>query len=153
MTNQLEERPRASEEKVLAIVGLVLAFVGAVPVIVDLKSAVAKFVGVLIAVVLAALLLRGLRLWSRRQLDPFLAVLIVFFTLCTLIPLTILSSKDSKAAPPSGTGGNLLTTTSIDNIPTCGVFAIKAECDKWKDFSAAKKEFWFFDYPKAGLEE
>lgn len=111
MTNQLEERPRASEEKVLAIVGLVLAVVGAVPVIVDLKSAVAKFVGVLIAVVLAALLLRGLRLWSRKQLDPFLAVLIVLFTLCTLIPLTILSSKDRKEAPPFGTGGNLLTTT------------------------------------------
>ncbi len=45
---------------------------------------------------------------------------------------------------------NLLTTTRIDNIPTCGVFAIKAECEKWKDFTAAKKEFWFFDYPKAG---
>jgi hypothetical protein len=88
VTNQLEERPRASEEKVLAIVGLVLAVVGAVPVIVDLKSAVAKFVGVLIAVALAALLLRGLRLWSRKQLDPFLVVLIVLFTLCTLIPLT-----------------------------------------------------------------
>lgn len=48
---------------------------------------------------------------------------------------------------------NLLTTTRIDNIPTSGVFAIKAECDKWKDFASAKKEFWFFDYPKAGLEE
>ena len=112
VTNQLEERPRASEEKMLAIVGLVLAVVGAVPVIVDLKSAVAKFVGVLIAVVLAALLLRGLRLWSRKQLDPFLAVLIVLFTLCTLIPLAILSSKDGKVVPPSGTGGNLLTTKS-----------------------------------------
>lgn len=111
MTNQHEERPRANEEKVLAIVGLVLAVVGAVPVIVDLKSAVAKFVGVLIAVVLAALLLRGLRLWFRKRLDPFLAVLIVLFALCTVIPLIIVSSKDGKVASTSGAGGNLLTTT------------------------------------------
>lgn len=44
---------------------------------------------------------------------------------------------------------NLLTDTRIDNIPTCGVFAVKANCEKWKDFKEAKKEFWFFDYPKA----
>ncbi len=43
---------------------------------------------------------------------------------------------------------NLLTSTKIDNIPTCGIFAIKADCDKWKNFKEAKKEFWFFDYPK-----
>ena len=43
---------------------------------------------------------------------------------------------------------NLLTATRIDNIPTCGIFAAKADCDKWKDFKEAKKEFWFFDYPK-----
>jgi phosphohistidine phosphatase len=43
---------------------------------------------------------------------------------------------------------NLLTDTRIDNIPTCGIFAIKAECEKWKNFKEAKKEFWFFDYPK-----
>jgi phosphohistidine phosphatase len=48
---------------------------------------------------------------------------------------------------------NLLTETRIDNIPTCGVFAIKADCKKWKDFEEAKKEFWFFDYPKAGVSD
>jgi len=46
---------------------------------------------------------------------------------------------------------NMLTETRIDNIPTCGVFAIKADCDKWSEFKEAKKEFWFFDYPKAAL--
>lgn len=45
---------------------------------------------------------------------------------------------------------NLLTSTRIDNIPTCGIFAIKADCDKWKNFKEAEKEFWFFDYPKNG---
>lgn len=48
---------------------------------------------------------------------------------------------------------NLLTATRIDNMPTCSIFAIKADCKKWKDFADAKKEFWFFDYPKAGSSE
>ncbi len=44
---------------------------------------------------------------------------------------------------------NLLTDTRVDNIPTCGIFAIKADCDSWKKFKEASKEFWFFDFPKA----
>ena len=48
---------------------------------------------------------------------------------------------------------NELTETRIDNIPTCGVFAVKADCSSWKDFATAKKEFWFFDYPKAGSKD
>ena len=48
---------------------------------------------------------------------------------------------------------NLLTTTRVDNIPTCGVFAVKADCKKWEDFAEAKKEFEFFDYPKAGVTD
>jgi len=43
---------------------------------------------------------------------------------------------------------NMLTNARIDNIPTCGVFAVKAECDSWTQFRLAKKEFFFFDYPK-----
>ena len=43
---------------------------------------------------------------------------------------------------------NRLTNVRIDNIPTCGVFAVKIKCDRWKDFADAEKEFWFFDYPK-----
>ena len=43
---------------------------------------------------------------------------------------------------------NTLTSTGIDNMPTCSVFAVKADTDNWKDFAKAKKEFWFFDYPK-----
>ena len=48
---------------------------------------------------------------------------------------------------------NQLTETKVDNIPTCGVFAVKADCDKWKDFATAKKQFLFFDYPKAGQDQ
>lgn len=43
---------------------------------------------------------------------------------------------------------NELTKTKIDNMPTCGVFAVRVETDHWKDFWPAKKSFWFFDYPK-----
>ena len=43
---------------------------------------------------------------------------------------------------------NLLCDVSIDNIPTCGVFAVKIDTKSWADFKEAKKDFWFFDYPK-----
>jgi phosphohistidine phosphatase len=43
---------------------------------------------------------------------------------------------------------NALTEENIDNMPTCGVFAIKIKTKKWPDFKKAEKEFLFFDYPK-----
>lgn len=43
---------------------------------------------------------------------------------------------------------NMLTDTRVDNIPTCGVFGVKIPVDTWSKFEEAKKEFWFFDYPK-----
>lgn len=42
----------------------------------------------------------------------------------------------------------LVNSAAIDNMPTCSVFAVKAEVEKWKDFSKAKKQFVFFEYPK-----
>jgi phosphohistidine phosphatase len=44
---------------------------------------------------------------------------------------------------------NELTEVRVDNIPTCGIFAVKADIKHWADFKEAKKKFWFFDYPKA----
>ena len=44
---------------------------------------------------------------------------------------------------------NSLTTTRIDDMPTCGIFAVKADIKTWSEFEKADKEFWFFDYPKA----
>lgn len=46
---------------------------------------------------------------------------------------------------------NTLTTTRIDDMPTCSVFAIKTDAKKWRDIRDAKKEFWFFDYPKSNI--
>ena len=44
---------------------------------------------------------------------------------------------------------NQLTDSRIDNMPTCGIFAVKADIKHWKDFKHADKKLWFFDYPKA----
>jgi len=47
---------------------------------------------------------------------------------------------------------NQLTDTRVDNIPTCGVFAITVDCDNWSSFKEANKHFLFFDYPKSTLQ-
>ena len=36
----------------------------------------------------------------------------------------------------------------IDDMPTCGIFAIRIQTKKWADFKSESKEFIFFDYPK-----
>lgn len=43
---------------------------------------------------------------------------------------------------------SLNSGSAIDNMPTCGIFAVQAATDQWSHFTAAKKEFLFFDYPK-----
>lgn len=43
---------------------------------------------------------------------------------------------------------NQLTTTQIDNMPTCGIFAVKAEICRWLNFETSNKTFWFFISPK-----
>jgi len=42
----------------------------------------------------------------------------------------------------------LTDTVQIDTMPTCSVFAIQVQSNKWANFSKAKKKFLFFDYPK-----
>jgi phosphohistidine phosphatase len=44
---------------------------------------------------------------------------------------------------------NTLTSdTRIDNVPTCGMFAVTFDGD-WSTFRQAQKQFLFFDYPKS----
>lgn len=43
----------------------------------------------------------------------------------------------------------LVKNIRLDNLPTCGVFAVTAATDKWSDFEKAEKKLWFFDYPKS----
>jgi len=47
---------------------------------------------------------------------------------------------------------NVLTDARIDNIPTSGIFAVSIDTKKWSKFKDAKKNFLFFDYPKATVE-
>ena len=44
---------------------------------------------------------------------------------------------------------SLVQSVRIDDMPTCGIFAIEANIDDWKDFSHAEKKFLFFDFPKS----
>jgi phosphohistidine phosphatase len=43
---------------------------------------------------------------------------------------------------------NTLSNIRVDNMPTCGVFAVQSEAESWADFKASEKNFLFFDYPK-----
>ena len=43
---------------------------------------------------------------------------------------------------------NSLTSFNLDNMPTCSVFTVECNIPRWIDFSKAKKEFLYFDYPK-----
>lgn len=43
---------------------------------------------------------------------------------------------------------NTLTQVQIDNMPTCGIFAVKASVNHWSEFEDAEKELLFFNYPK-----
>lgn len=80
--------------------------------------------------------------------DLYLASAETFFNVIKKFP----DDQDTVAVFSHNEGitdfANQLTKTRIDNIPTCGVFAIKVDTESWKDFRQAKKEFWFFDYPK-----
>lgn len=44
---------------------------------------------------------------------------------------------------------SLCEDVRLDNMPTCGVFAVECPITDWMDFPVATKSFLFFDYPKA----
>ena len=43
---------------------------------------------------------------------------------------------------------NSLTEYKVDNIPTCGIFAVSMRIEKWNEFKNADKKLLFFDFPK-----
>ena len=73
----------------------------------------------------------------------------VFFDVITATDNKLDSIAIFSHSPGITEFANLLTDARIDNIPTCGIFAVQVDCKKWADFKNAKKEFWFFDFPKA----
>jgi len=82
--------------------------------------------------------------------DLYLASSAVFFRIISQLP----DEVNSVAVFSHNNGltefANELTDVAIDNIPTCGIFAIHIQSDKWRNFAEAGKDFWFFDAPKAG---
>jgi len=42
-----------------------------------------------------------------------------------------------------------LTHDSVENIPTCGVFCVNFDVEKWQDIKEASGKLDFFDYPKS----
>jgi phosphohistidine phosphatase len=43
---------------------------------------------------------------------------------------------------------NTFALAQIDNMPTCGVYAVRAAAASWSEFSMATKELLLFNYPK-----
>ena len=43
---------------------------------------------------------------------------------------------------------NYLSPVKIDNLPTCGVFCLKFDTNKWSKIAQENSEFIFFEYPK-----
>jgi phosphohistidine phosphatase len=46
---------------------------------------------------------------------------------------------------------NLLTDVKMDELPTCGIFAVRSAANQWAEFQESTKEFWFFTSPKSDL--
>jgi Phosphohistidine phosphatase SixA len=44
---------------------------------------------------------------------------------------------------------NQLTDARVDDMPTCAMFAVRADIANWNEFRDAAKQFWFFDFPKS----
>jgi phosphohistidine phosphatase len=42
----------------------------------------------------------------------------------------------------------LVPNVRIDNMPTCGIFAISINTNHWKDFTKSQKKLLFFDWPR-----
>jgi phosphohistidine phosphatase len=74
--------------------------------------------------------------------------------------LTAIESLDDRFAQVAIVGhnegitdfANALGVARIDNMPTCSVFAISVDVQRWRDFRSAPKEFLFFLYPKDPLD-
>lgn len=75
----------------------------------------------------------------------------VFYQVIETIPASITTAAIFSHNPGITAFVNSLTATRLDDMPTCGIFAIRVETDSWEEFRIAKKTFWFFDYPKLNL--
>ncbi|HMU10788.1 MAG TPA: histidine phosphatase family protein [Ferruginibacter sp.] len=73
----------------------------------------------------------------------------VFYDVIAGLPDTLNSIAVFSHNPGITYFVNTLTADiKIDNMPTCGIFAISVEIDHWREFLNGKKRFLFFDFPK-----
>lgn len=50
--------------------------------------------------------------------------------------------------PGLTTFANQLTMDKIDNIPTCGIYAVEFVVESWSELNLERGKLLFFDYPK-----
>lgn len=112
------EPPRSGEEKIIAACGLFLAVLGVIPVVSDLKPGPAMYIACGIVIILVALFLRSLRLWTRRRLDPLLAALLLAFAAVTIIPLIVVSNDRGRNVTESSLGKTSTTPATGTNQQT-----------------------------------
>lgn len=84
--------------------------------------------------------------------ELYLATVDLFFDIIKLTSDEYKSIAVFSHNPGITDFANHLTNTRIDNIPTCGIFAVSIDTKKWADFEEAPRHFLFFDYPKAGQD-
>jgi phosphohistidine phosphatase len=71
----------------------------------------------------------------------------VFYEVISQLPETTKSPALFAHNPGLTDFVNMLTNTRIDNVPTCGIFAVSFSAP-WSEFRSAPKELLFFDYPR-----
>ena len=79
--------------------------------------------------------------------DLYMASESVFYSVISQLPESVNSIAVFAHNPGLTDFVNSLTHFRIDDVPTCGIFAISAQ-GPWEDFRIAPKQFVFFDYPK-----
>jgi len=82
------------------------------------------------------------------KMELYLAPPERFYKLLKALPATVNHVALFAHNPGITEFANELSSAKIDDMPTCSVFAIKANISDWSNFEKAKKEFWFFDSPK-----
>jgi phosphohistidine phosphatase len=82
--------------------------------------------------------------------ELYLAAENTFFDVISKLPESMNTIALFSHNPGLTDFANVLTDEiRVDNVPTCGIFAVTSESD-WPSFRESQKKFLFFDYPKDG---
>jgi phosphohistidine phosphatase len=84
--------------------------------------------------------------------ELYLATVDLFFDIIKKTPDDYKSIAVFSHNPGITDFANHLTDARIDNIPTCGIFAVSIDTKHWAEFENAPRKFLFADYPKAGQD-